>query len=189
MTNLETLVAALTPAQGRTPIAFEVDAAFDDMGRLRLDKLASDTQSLQAMREALDNSGTTKDNIYPIVSSNANAEDVAFFMAKPNRTHILREAVEGEAVLDGRAPASDFLVCVRQVQSGLRLSVAIPLDRMDVSPAKRPARLDDDDVLALLWEMASRAAPGHYLLIDKIVAHVDEMRSAAAADGLKRRLQ
>jgi len=175
------------------PVALEFDPAYE-AGRTLFDHLVRDLPAREVLRKALLESGgagTDTDIIDPILSPFATAEDVEFFKELPSRTHQLRQAIDGEPVLAGRTPASDFVVCVRQIQRGVRKLVAIPVELMIVGAATRGARLDDDEVLAMVFEMATRKDPGHHIYIDKIVAYVDEMRSAAtiAESDLKRRLQ
>jgi hypothetical protein len=178
-------------APALTPVALEFDPAYA-AGRTLFNHLARDIPAREVLRKALFESGgagTDTDIVDPIFSPMATAEDVTFFKDNPSRTHELREAIDGEPVLAGRVPASDFIVCVRQIQRGVRKLVAIPVELMTVDPTTRAARLDDDDVLSMVFELATRATPGHYFLIDKIVAYVDEMRSAATPKSdSKRRL-
>jgi hypothetical protein len=174
----------------RTPVSLEYDPAYE-AGRTLFDHLVFDIEAREILRKALSESGgagTDTTIVDPILSPRATVEDVEWFRENPSRTHSIRPAIEGEPVLAGRSPASDFVVCVRQFQRGVRKLVAIPVELMIIDPATRAARLGDDEVLAMLFEVATRATPGHYIHIDKIVARVDEMRSAAAtAVGLKRR--
>jgi hypothetical protein len=174
----------------RTPVSLEYDPAYE-AGRTLFDHLVFDIEAREILRKALSESGgagTDTTIIDPIFAPHGTVEDVEWFRDNPSRTHSIRPAIEGEPVLAGRTPASEYIAVVRQAQSGVRLVVAIPLALMTIDPATRAARLDDDDVLSMVFELATRATPGHYFLIDKIIAHVDELSSAAAtADGLKRR--
>ncbi len=173
-----------------TPVALEFDPAYA-AGRTLFEHLALDIKAREVLKKALSESGgagTDTTIIDPIFSPHATAEDLVFFKENPSRTHLIRGAIEGEPVLVGRSPASEYVAVVRQVQSGVRLVVAIPLELMIIDSATRAARLNDDDVLAMVFEMATRATPGDYIYIDKIIAHVDEMRSTAAVQGERRRL-
>jgi hypothetical protein len=165
-----------------TPVALEFDPAYE-AGRTLFNHLMFDMQAREVLRKALSESGgagTDTTIVDPIFSPRATVEDLAFYKDNPSRSHRVREAINGEPVLAGRLPASDFIVFVRQIQRGVRKLVAIPVALMIVGPATRPSRLDDDEVLAMLFETATRTVPGYYIYIDKIVAYVDEMRSASA---------
>jgi hypothetical protein len=190
--NLETLLTALTPANDRVPVAVEIDAAFDGDGKLMLGKLASNGELLQEMRAALSASGSvTKDGmVFPILSPRRTDDDAVYFRQNPSRAHLIREAIDGEPVLNGRSPASEYVTVVRQIRSGFRILVAIEAERLCIDRATGAAWLNSDDVLAALFDLATGGDPSHYIYIDGIIAYVGQMRSAAAAaGGLKRRLQ
>jgi hypothetical protein len=185
------LLAALTPANHRVPVAVEIDAAFDGDGKLMLAKLASNGELLQEMRAALSGSGSVTNDgmVFPILSPRRTAEDAAFFRENPNRAHLIREAIEDEPVLNGRSPASEYVCVVRQVRSGFRTVVAIEAALLVADPSTRAARLHSDDTLGLLFDMVTSVAAGTPISVDAIISYLDAARSqTATADGLKRRL-
>jgi hypothetical protein len=174
----------------RTPVSLEYDPAYE-AGRTLFDHLAVDVQAREVLRKALSESGgagTDTTIIDPIFSPRATVQDVEWFRGNPSRSHSIRPAIEGEPVLAGRTPASEYIAVVRQAQGGVRLVVAIPLALMIIDPTRGTDRWEDDEFLSTLFEIVARATPGHYIHIDKIIAYVDALSSAAApVDGLKRR--
>jgi hypothetical protein len=174
----------------RTPVSLEYDPAYA-AGRTLFDHLAVDVQAREVLRKALSESGgagTDTTIIDPIFSPHATVEDVEWFRDNPSHTHSIRPAIDGEPVLAGRMPATDYCVVVRQAQSGVRLVVAIPLALMIIDPTHATVRWEDDDFLSTVFELATRATPGQYFLIDKIIAYAGELSSAGTtADGVKRR--
>jgi hypothetical protein len=171
-----------TKAPARTPVSLEFDPAYE-AGKTLFDYLVSNIEACEVVRKALGESGgagTDTAFVDPIFSPRATVEDLAFFKENPSRKHRVREAITVEPVLAARSPASDFIVCVRHIQRGVRKLLAIPVALLIIDPATRPARLDDDEILAMLFETPTRAVPGHCIYIDKILTYFDEMRSAAA---------
>jgi hypothetical protein len=165
-----------------TPVALEYDQAYA-AGRTLFDHLARDIPAREALKKALSESGgagADTDIVDPIFSPQATAADLAFFKENPSRTHAIREAIDGEPVLASRSPASDFVVCVRQLQGGFRMLVAIPVALLDVGPTTQAARLDSDDVLSVVFEIATSEAPDNHIYVDRIIEYVDAVRSAAA---------
>ena len=172
-----------------TAVAIEFDPAYE-AGRTLFDHLALDIPAREVLRKALSESGgagTDTDFVDLVFSPRATEVDLAFFKESPTRTHLLREAIDGECVLVGRSLASNYRVVGRQIGSGISVLVALPLEQMLLDSATRAARLNDDDVLSLLFETATRVATARHIDIGKITAYVAEMRSAAAAESDTRR--
>jgi hypothetical protein len=189
--SFESLLAALTPANDRVPVAIEIDSTFDGDGKQRLAKLALNAVLLQELRAALSGSGSVTNDgmVFPILSSRLTGEDVTFFRHHQNRSHLIREAIEGETVLNGRSPASEYVCVIRQVRSGFRTVVAIDAALLIADPSTRAARLHSDEALSLLFDTVTSVAPGTPISMDAIIAYLDGAHSqTATADGAARKL-
>jgi hypothetical protein len=188
--NFESLLAALTPANDRVPVAVEIDATFDGDGKQRLSKLASSTKLLQELRTALSGSGSVTNSgmVFPILSSHLTAEDVAFFRKHQSRSHLIREAIDDEQALNGRSPASEYVCVVRQIRSGFRTLVAIEAALLIADPSTRAARLHSDETISLLFDMVTSVAPGTPISLDAIIAYLDGAHSQTATEDGARRL-
>src|SRR5712664_563129 len=109
----------------RTPVSLEYDSAYEG-GRTLFDHLVFDIKAREILRKALSESGGAGTDtliVDPVLSPHATVEDFEWFRDNPSRSHSIRPAIGGGPVLAGRSPASDFVICIRQMQRGVRTLV------------------------------------------------------------------
>jgi len=158
----------------RAIVAFELD---------KLQGAAGVYREIRANGEALEEvircCGLYRD-IDPVISLRSTADDIEWFRVHSDRTHRIRQAFDGEAVLRGRL-ATSHTVVIKQAQPGARVLCAIAETELTTATsdiAQVVRRVDRDGPLALLFDYATRF-PGTAWNLDKIITQADEMESRA----------